>query len=74
MPSSSLAEQMLADGRPYLTGAAPTLADCALDNPVWFLLGAAGRGKAVPPLDRLPRLVAWSETHEGASATARPPR
>src|SRR5262249_51707454 len=32
-----LAEEMLADGRPYLLGAAPTLADCALYNPVWFL-------------------------------------
>ncbi len=29
-----LAEQMLADGRPFLTGAAPTIADCALYNPV----------------------------------------
>jgi glutathione S-transferase len=56
-----LAEDMLADGRPYLTGAAPTLADCALYNPVWFLKERLGRGKAVPPLDRLPRIFAWSE-------------
>ena len=56
-----LAEDMLADGRPYLLGANPTLADCALYNPVWFLKERLGAGKAVPPLDRLPRIVAWSE-------------
>jgi len=56
-----LAEEMLADGRPYLTGANPTLADCALYNPVWFIKERLGDGKAVPPLDRLPRLFAWSE-------------
>jgi glutathione S-transferase len=56
-----LAEEMLADGRPYLLGAAPTLADCALYNPVWFLKERLGAGKAVPPLDRLPRIFAWSE-------------
>jgi glutathione S-transferase len=56
-----LAEEMLADGRPYLLGAAPTLADCALYNPVWFLKERLGGGKAVPPLDRLSRIFAWSE-------------
>jgi glutathione S-transferase len=56
-----LAEEMLADSRPYLLGTAPTLADCALYNPVWFLKERLGAGKAVPPLDRLPRIVAWSE-------------
>jgi glutathione S-transferase len=55
------AEEMLADGRSYLLGAAPTLADCALYNPVWFLKERLGAGKAVPPLDRLPRIVAWSQ-------------
>jgi glutathione S-transferase len=57
----ALAEEMLADGRPYLIGATPTLADCALYNPVWFLKERLGAGKAVPPLDRLPRIVAWSD-------------
>jgi glutathione S-transferase len=57
----ALAEDMLADGRPYLLGAEPTLADCAFYNPVWFLKERLGAGKAVPPLDRLPRIVAWSE-------------
>ncbi len=56
-----LAEEMLADGRPYLLGAAPTLADCALYNPVWFIKARLGAGKAVPPLDRLPRIVDWSD-------------
>ena len=56
-----LAEEMLADGRSYLMGAVPTLADCALYNPVWFLKERLGAGKAVPPLDRLPKIVAWSE-------------
>ena len=56
-----LAEEMLGDGRAYLLGAAPSLADCALYNPVWFLKERLGGGKAVPPLDRLPRLAAWSE-------------
>jgi glutathione S-transferase len=54
------AEQMLADGRPYLLGDAPTLADCALYNPVWFIKERAGGGKALAPLDRLPGIVAWS--------------
>ena len=56
-----LAEEMLGDGRAYLLGAAPSLADCALYNPVWFIKERLGGGKAVPPLDRLPRLAAWSE-------------
>ena len=45
----------------FLLGAAPSLADCALYNPVWFLKERLGAGKAVPPLDRLPKIVAWSE-------------
>ena len=55
-----LAEEMLADGRPFLLGNAPTLADCALHNPVWFLQARLG-SKVVSPLDRLPRIVSWSE-------------
>ena len=40
----SLAEAMLADGRRFVLGGEPSLADCALYNPVWFIqqhLGAA---------------------------------
>ena len=57
----SLAEQMLRDGRPYLLGAAPSLADCALHNPVWFLQVRMGKGATPAPLDRLPKIVAWAE-------------
>jgi glutathione S-transferase len=56
-----LAEQMLRDGRPFLLGAAPSLADCALYNPVWFLQVRMGLGNAPSPLDRLPKIVEWSE-------------
>jgi glutathione S-transferase len=52
---------MLVDGRPYLLGDAPCLADCALYNPVWFIKERMGGGKPVPPLDRLPLITAWSE-------------
>jgi hypothetical protein len=55
-----LAEAMLADGRHFLLGSAPSLADCALYNPVWFLQARLG-SMAVPPLDHLPKIVAWSE-------------
>ena len=55
----SLAEEMLADGRPYLLGAAPSLADCALYNPVWCIKDRLG--PLASPLDRLPRIGIWSE-------------
>ena len=57
----SIAEQMLRDGRPFLLGAAPSLADCALYNPVWFLQARMGQGATPAPLDRLPKIVAWAE-------------
>jgi glutathione S-transferase len=55
----SLAETMLADGRSFLLGGEPGLADCALYNPVWFIQQQLGPTAA--PLDRLPGIVAWSE-------------
>lgn len=55
-----LAEQMLRDGRPFLLGTVPSLADCALWNPVWFLQVRMGAGDTPSPLDRLPRIVEWS--------------
>jgi glutathione S-transferase len=55
----SLAEQMLGDGRKYAMGAEPSLADCALYNPVWFI--NRHLGAAAGPLDRLPRIAAWFE-------------
>ncbi len=63
-----IAEQMLADGRPYLLGAEPCLADCALYNPVWFIKERLGGGKPVPPFDRLPLLTAWSERLKAAGS------
>jgi glutathione S-transferase len=55
----SFAEAMLADDRPFLMGDAPSLADCALYNPVWFI--GQQVGPTASPLDRLPRIVAWAE-------------
>ena len=55
----SLAEAMLADGRRFVLGAEPSMPDCALYNPVWFI--QQHLGVAASPLDRLPRIVAWSE-------------
>jgi glutathione S-transferase len=57
----TLAEQMLRDGRPFLLGAVPSLADCALWNPVWFLQVRMGQGDAPSPIDRLPKIVEWSQ-------------
>ena len=54
----SLAEAMLADGRKFVLGGEPGLADCALYNPVWFIQQQLGA--TASPLDRLPRIVAWS--------------
>jgi glutathione S-transferase len=55
----SIAESMLADGRKFLLGGEPSLADCALYNPVWFIQQQLGATAA--PLDRLPKIVGWSE-------------
>ena len=55
----SLARTMLSDGRKFLLGAEPCLADCALYNPVWFIQSQLGETAA--PLDRLPDIVAWSQ-------------
>jgi glutathione S-transferase len=55
----SLAEVMLADGRKFVLGAEPGLADCALYNPVWFI--RQHLGAAASPLDRLPKIAAWTE-------------
>jgi glutathione S-transferase len=55
----SLAETMLADGRKFLLGAEPCLADCAPYNPVWFIQSQLGATAA--PLDRLPGIAAWSQ-------------
>jgi glutathione S-transferase len=60
-----IAEEMLRDGRPFLLGAVPSLADCALYNPVWFLQVRMGQGESPSPLDRLPKIVEWSKKMKG---------
>jgi glutathione S-transferase len=52
-------DQILADGRPFLQGAAAGLADLAAYHPVWFL--KRNFGPAAAPLDGFPRLLAWAE-------------
>ena len=55
-------EQMLGDGRPFLLGEHPTLVDCALYNPCWFI--RSNLGANVAPLAELPRLRAWMDRME----------
>src|SRR5271170_5151340 len=57
--SRSTLDQMLADGRSFLQGAAAGLADLAAYHPVWFL--TRNFGPAPAPLDGFPRLLAWAE-------------
>ena len=52
-------DQMLADGRSFLQGAAAGLADLAAYHPVWFL--TRNFGPAPAPLDGFPRLLDWAE-------------
>jgi glutathione S-transferase len=52
-------DRMLADGRPFLQGAATGLADLAAYHPVWFL--QQNFGLAAEPLDEFPRLLRWAE-------------
>lgn len=52
-------ERMLDDGRAFLLGGQPSLADVAVYNPVWFVLQRLGA--RTPPLTRLPGIVAWAE-------------
>ena len=65
----SLAEEILADGRKFLLGGEPSLADCALYNPVWFI--KARLSPNASPLDRLPRIVAWSDRMKAFGAGKR---
>ena len=52
-------DQMLADGRSFLQGSAPGLADLAAYHPAWYL--QQNFGSAAQPLDRFPRLLTWTE-------------
>ena len=51
-------ETMLADGRAFMLGGLPSLADVAVYNPVWFVRTRAG--ESASPLDRLPHVGAWA--------------
>lgn len=51
-------DAMLADGRPFLQGDQPTLADCSLYCPSWFIRKNLGD---VAPLTAFPRLLAWMD-------------
>jgi hypothetical protein len=51
--------QMLIDGRSFLQGSAPGLADLAAYHPVWFLQQNFGRLAA--PLDGFTKLLSWAE-------------
>ena len=52
-------DQMLANGRAFLQGSAPGLADLAAYHPIWFL--KQNFGSTPTPLDGFPRLLAWAE-------------
>jgi glutathione S-transferase len=56
-PQLAWIEAMLEDGRPFLTGAHPTLVDCSVYNPTWFITTNMSADTA--PLDELPKLRAW---------------
>jgi glutathione S-transferase len=50
-------EAMLADGRDYLLGAQPTVADLAVYHPLWFLTARTQR--LAFELEGYPRIAAW---------------
>ena len=52
-------DQMLADGRAFLQGPAPSVADLAAYHPIWFLKQNFGSTPA--PLDGFPRLLVWGD-------------
>ena len=52
-------DQMMADGRSFLQGAAAGLADLAAYHPIWFL--QRNFGPAAAPLGGFPRLLSWAE-------------
>jgi glutathione S-transferase len=52
-------DQMLADGRSFLQGPAPSLADLAAYHPIWFL--RQNFGSAAAPLNGFPSLLSWAE-------------
>ncbi|GAA4011539.1 glutathione S-transferase family protein [Actimicrobium antarcticum] len=51
-------EAMLADGKLYLLGAQPTIADFSVYHPIWYVRRIAGLSAI---LERAPRLLAWAD-------------
>lgn len=56
LPHMHAIDVQLADGRPFLLGDAPTLADFAAYHPAWFVRSNAGTSAS---LDALRNLLAW---------------
>jgi glutathione S-transferase len=52
-------DAMLADGRPFLAGQHPTLIDCSIYNPCWFI--RSNMGDSAPLISEHPRLLAWMD-------------
>jgi glutathione S-transferase len=52
-------DAMLADGRPFVTGQFPTLVDCSIYNPCWFVRKNLGADAA--PINEWPRLLSWMD-------------
>jgi glutathione S-transferase len=52
-------DQMLADGRPFLMGPHPTLVDCSVYNPCWFIRSNMGDGG--PLISEFRRLLPWMD-------------
>ncbi|TWT15608.1 glutathione S-transferase family protein [Reyranella sp. CPCC 100927] len=55
-------ESMLVDGRAFLLGGQPSMADVAVYNPVWFVLKRLGASTS--PFDKLPQVMAWAQRME----------
>jgi glutathione S-transferase len=58
-PQLDWLSQMLEDGRPYLLGARPTLADLAAYHPVWFMRSLLGPAAAAVP--GVGALLPWAD-------------
>jgi glutathione S-transferase len=53
----AMLDAMLADGRPFLLGDTPSVADLAPYHSLWFVVERGGM--TIPPLTEYPRVTAW---------------
>jgi glutathione S-transferase len=58
-PQYAWFDAMLADGRPFLAGEFPTLIDCSVYNPCWFI--RSNMGDEGPLISEFPRLLSWMD-------------